>query len=121
MHFCQVARADSQRALQWTGLLSGSAGPAWHCGGAPPVYANEHARRCVRGPVLGRSERFRGQQRASGSRHEFRLKNKLLSPDATTISLCLTLFPGQFLPGKGRRQSARYWTMMTSSSTRSSG
>ena len=37
---------------------------------------------------------FEGEQQAlGGKRHRFRFKNKLLSLDSTTISLCLTMFP----------------------------
>ncbi len=48
------------------------------------------------------SARFRKQQALGGKKHKFRFKNKLLSLDATTISLCLTLFPwAKFRRAKG--------------------
>jgi len=37
--------------------------------------------------------RFRDQQMLGVRQHKFRFKNKLLSLDSTTISLCLTMFP----------------------------
>jgi len=48
------------------------------------------------------SARFREQQALGGKRHKFRFKNKLLSLDSTTISLCLTMFPwAKFRRAKG--------------------
>jgi hypothetical protein len=48
------------------------------------------------------SARFREQQALGGRKHKFRFKNKLLSLDSTTISLCLTLFPwAKFRRAKG--------------------
>ncbi len=42
------------------------------------------------------------QQALGGKKHKFRFKNKLLSLDSTTISLCLTLFPwAKFRRAKG--------------------
>jgi hypothetical protein len=38
-------------------------------------------------------ERFREQQSLGTRKRKFRFKNKLLSLDSTTVSLCLTLFP----------------------------
>jgi hypothetical protein len=46
--------------------------------------------------------RFRDQQGLGTRKHKFRFKNKLLSLDSTTISLCLTLFPwAKFRRAKG--------------------
>jgi hypothetical protein len=46
--------------------------------------------------------RFREQQGLGSRKHPFRFKNKLLSLDSTTISLCLTMFPwAQFRRAKG--------------------
>ena len=46
--------------------------------------------------------RFREQQGLGSRKHRFRFKNKLLSLDSTTISLCLTMFPwAQFRRAKG--------------------
>ncbi len=46
--------------------------------------------------------RFRDQQALGGRNHKFRFRNKLLSLDSTTISLCLTLFPwAEFRRAKG--------------------
>ncbi len=48
------------------------------------------------------SARFRDQQMLGGKKHKFRFKNKLLSLDSTTISLCLTMFPwARFRRAKG--------------------
>ena len=48
------------------------------------------------------SESFRAQGRLGTRRHKFRFKNKLLSLDSTTISLCLTMFPwAEFRRAKG--------------------
>jgi hypothetical protein len=47
-------------------------------------------------------ERFRAQQSLGARKRQFRFKNKLLSLDSTTVSLCLTLFPwAQFRRTKG--------------------
>ena len=46
--------------------------------------------------------RFREQQGLGTRKHKFRFKNKLLSLDSTTISLCLSLFPwAKFRRAKG--------------------
>src|SRR6185436_6869448 len=48
------------------------------------------------------SARFREQQALGAKKHKFRFKNKLLSLDSTTISLCLTMFPwAKFRRAKG--------------------
>jgi hypothetical protein len=47
-------------------------------------------------------QRFRDEQGLGPRKKKFRFKNKLLSLDATTISLCLTLFPwAKFRRAKG--------------------
>lgn len=38
-------------------------------------------------------QRFRNEERIGGRHAKFRFKNKLLSLDSTTVSLCLSLFP----------------------------
>jgi len=48
------------------------------------------------------AERFRAQGHLGSRKHKFRFKNKLLSLDSTTISLCLNLFPwAEFRRAKG--------------------
>ena len=48
------------------------------------------------------ADRFRAQGRLGARQHKFRFKNKLLSLDSTTISLCLSLFPwAKFRRAKG--------------------
>ena len=56
------------------------------------IHANT-VRRSVRGFVLTALSRVREQQGLGTRQHKFRFKNKLLSLDSTTISLCLSLFP----------------------------
>ena len=53
------------------------------------------------GEIFG-LEHFRSQGHLGSRRHKFRFKNKLLSLDSTTISLCLSLFPwAEFRTAKG--------------------
>jgi hypothetical protein len=47
-------------------------------------------------------KRFRSQGKLGGKQHKFRFKNKLLTLDSTTISLCLSVFPwAKFRRAKG--------------------
>ncbi|MGV6996427.1 hypothetical protein ACUZ9P_11100 [Desulfovibrio sp. QI0430] len=46
---------------------------------------------------------MRGQCAAKAPKHKFRFKSKLFSLDATTIKLCLSLFPG---PRSARKRAA---------------
>ncbi len=107
MLFCQLGRADSLREI--CNGLGCCLGRLVHLGirQAPRrstlSYANEH-RPAALFEDLFRSAlaRFRDQQALGGRRHKFRFKNKLLSLDSTTISLCLTLFPwAKFRRAKG--------------------
>ncbi len=104
MLFCQLAQAKSLREI--SGGLSCCLGKLHHLGmkEAPNKstlsYANAHR------PW----EMFRDLfyqtlalcREAGPGRHKFRFKNKLLSLDSTTISLCLSLFPwAEFRQTKG--------------------
>jgi hypothetical protein len=66
-------------------------------------YANAHRPAALYEDMFwSMLERFRVQGRIDGPAHTFRFKNKLLSLDSTTISLCLELFPwAQFRRAKG--------------------
>jgi hypothetical protein len=67
-------------------------------------YANEHRPAALFEELFWVAlARFREQQQALGGRkHKFRFKNKLLSLDSTTISLCLPMFPwARFRRAKG--------------------
>ena len=71
---------------------------------APPCpYANEHRPAALFEELFwATAARFREQQALGGRKHKFRFKNKLLSLDSTTISLCLTMFPwAKFRRAKG--------------------
>ena len=107
MLFCQVARTDSLRDI--CNGLACCLGKLTHLGVAKAPkrstlsYANEHRPdelfEDLFWAVLGR---FRGQGALGAKRHTFRFKNKLLSLDSTTISLCLSVFPwAQFRRAKG--------------------
>jgi hypothetical protein len=107
MLFCQLARADSLRQI--CNGLAGCLGKLNHLGiertpnKSSLSYANAHR------PAAIFEELFwtmLGQFRADGKlgirHHKFRFKNKLLSFDSTTISLCLTVFPwAKFRRAKG--------------------
>src|ERR1019366_8840335 len=56
-------------------------------------YANEHRAAALFEDLFSTSlNRFREQQGMGARKAKFRFKNKLLSLDSTTISLCLDLF-----------------------------
>ena len=107
MLFCHVARADSLREI--CGGLSCCLGKLAHLGmGRAPKrstlsYANEHRPAALYENLFWTAlERFRGQGRLSGGKTGFRFRNKLLSLDSTTVSLCLNLFPwARFRRAKG--------------------
>jgi len=107
MLFCHLARADSLREI--CGGLSCCLGKLAHLGmGRAPKrstlsYANEHRPAALYEDLFWTAtERFRGQGRLGGGRTGFRFKNKLLSLDSTTVSLCLNLFPwAKFRRAKG--------------------
>ena len=104
MLFCQVAQAKSLREI--SGGLACSMGKLRHLGVsvAPNKstlsYANKN-----RSWKLFRDlfyDTFDFCRKASPGKHKFRFKNKLLSLDATTIPLCLNLFPwAEFRHKKG--------------------
>jgi hypothetical protein len=107
MLFCQLGRADSLREI--CNGLSCCLGRLVHVGiSKAPCrstlsYANQHRPAALFEELFWTaSARFREQQALGGRKHKFRFKNKLLSLDSTTISLCLTLFPwAKFRRAKG--------------------
>jgi uncharacterized protein DUF4372/DDE family transposase len=107
MLFCQLGRADSLREI--CNGLSCCLGRLVHLGIAKAPcrstlsYANEHRPAALFEDLFWTAlARFREQQGLGSRKHKFRFKNKLLSLDSTTISLCLTLFPwARFRRAKG--------------------
>jgi hypothetical protein len=107
MTFCQLAHADSLREI--CNGLACSEGKLLHLGitQAPNKstlsYANEHRPASLFEELFYTSlNRFRDQQDMGARKAKFRFKNKLLSLDSTTISLCLDLFPwAKFRRAKG--------------------
>jgi len=98
MLFCQLGRADSLREI--CNGLGCCLGRLVHVGIAKAPcrstlsYANEHRPAALFENLFFTAlARFREQQGLGTRKHKFRFKNKLLSLDSTTISLCLTLFP----------------------------
>lgn len=107
MLFCQLAHADSLREI--CNGLACCLGKLVHLGiGAAPnksslSYANKHRPAKLYEElfytVLGR---FREERGLGLRKRKFRFKNKLLSLDSTTISLCLEMFPwAKFRRAKG--------------------
>jgi len=107
MLFCQLARADSLREI--CNGLSCCLGKLVHLGvnTAPNKstlsYANEHRPAALFEDLFWSAlERFRAQGGLGARKAQFRFKNKLLSLDSTTITLCLSLFPwAKFRRAKG--------------------
>jgi len=107
MEFCQLAHADSLREI--CNGLACSEGKLVHLGilNAPNKstlsYANEHRPATLYEDLFYTVlNRFREQQGLGARKSKFRFKNKLLSLDSTTISLCLQLFPwAKFRRAKG--------------------
>jgi hypothetical protein len=107
MVFCQLGRADSLREI--CNGLGCCLGKLVHVGilKAPKrstlSYANEHRPAALFEDLFWTAlARFRDQQALGARSHKFRFKNKLLSLDSTTISLCLALFPwAKFRRAKG--------------------
>jgi len=107
MMFCQLAHADSLREI-CNGLACGE-GKLVHLGitNAPNKstlsYANEHRPAALFQDLFYTAlNRFRAQAGLGARKGKFRFKNKLLSLDSTTISLCLELFPwAKFRRAKG--------------------
>ena len=107
MPFCQLAHADSLREI--CNGLACSEGKLVHLGvlTAPNKstlsYANEHRPAALFEDLFYTAlNRFRDQQGLGTRKAKFRFKNKLMSLDSTTISLCLDLFPwAKFRQAKG--------------------
>ena len=107
MLFCQLAHADSLREI--CNGLACCQGKLVHLGipNAPNKstlsYANEHRPAALFEDLFYTSlNRLRDQQGLGARKAKFRFKNKLLSLDSTTISLCLDLFPwAKFRRAKG--------------------
>ena len=107
MLFCQLAHADSLREI--CNGLACCLGKLIHLGiQHGPSKSNLSYANARRPAALFEAlfwtmaERFRAQGHLGSRRHKFRFKNKLLSLDSTTISLCLNLFPwAEFRRAKG--------------------
>jgi len=98
MLFCQLSRTDSLREI--CNGLSCCLGKLIHLGiDRAPLrstlsYANQHRPAALFEDLFWTTlGRFRQQQLLGSRSTRFRFKNKLLSLDSTTISLCLNLFP----------------------------
>jgi hypothetical protein len=107
MLFCQLAHADSLREI--CNGLSCCLGKLIHLGiGKAPnkstlSYANEHRPAALYEDLFYTAlQRFRDEQGLGRRKAKFRFKNKLLSLDSTTITLCCNLFPwAKFRKAKG--------------------
>jgi hypothetical protein len=107
MLFCQVARADSLREI--CNGLACCLGKLTHLGvsNAPKkstlAYANEHRSDALFEDLFWSTlDRFRRQGAFGPKKLPFRFKNKPLSLDSTTISLCPGVFPwARFRRAKG--------------------
>lgn len=107
MLFCHLAGADSLREI--VNGLKCCNGKLVHLGvkNPPPrstlAYANSHRpAELFEKLFLGLSEHFRSISPMGCRKKKFRFKNKLMSFDSTTISLCLSLFPwAKFRTAKG--------------------
>lgn len=107
MLFCHLAGADSLREV--CNGLACCVGKLVHLGvermpnKSTLAYANRHRSAALYEDLLWAAlDRFRSSGRLGPGRHRFRFKNKLLSLDSTTVSLCLGLFPwASFRRAKG--------------------
>jgi hypothetical protein len=107
MLFCQMAHADSLREI--CNGLACCLGKLVHLGiDRKPTksnlsYANAHRPAAMFEDLFwSMTARFRADGHLGGRQHKFRFRNKLLSLDSTTISLCLKLFPwAEFRRAKG--------------------
>jgi hypothetical protein len=107
MLFCQLAHADSLREI--CNGLGCCLGKLVHLGIAKAPkkstlsYANEHRPAKLYEDLFYTAlKRFRDGEGLGPRKQKFRFKNKLLSLDSTTISLCLELFPwAKFRKAKG--------------------
>ena len=98
MLFCQLAKATSLREI--CNGLSCCLGKLTHLGvkkspnKSTLSYANKNRSSNFFQDLFWTSlHRFRGQGNLNCRKAKFRFKNKLLSLDSSTISLCLSLFP----------------------------
>jgi hypothetical protein len=107
MLFCHLARADSLREI--CNGLACCLGKLVHLGISKPpskstlAYANEHRPASLFEDLFWSAlSRFRQRGELKCRKKRFRFRNKLLSLDSTTISLCLSLFPwAKFRRAKG--------------------
>jgi hypothetical protein len=107
MLFCQLAHADSLREI--CNGLACCLGKLMHLGidVAPSKstlsYANKHRPAKLYEDLFYTAlARFRDEKGLGLRKQKFRFKNKLLSLDSTTISLCLEMFPwAKFRQAKG--------------------
>ena len=107
MLFCQLAHADSLRKI--CNGLACCVGKLVHLGidVAPSKstlsYANKHRpAKLFEDLFYTALARFRDEKGLGSRKRKFRFKNKLLSLDSTTISLCLEMFPwARFRQAKG--------------------
>lgn len=107
MLFCHLAHADSLREI--CGGLACCQGKLRHLGiGTAPnkstlSYANKNRPAALYEDLFWTMlQRFRNSGSLGNRKRNFRFKNKLLSLDSTTISLCLNLFPwAQYRRAKG--------------------
>lgn len=107
MLFCHMAHADSLREI--CGGLACCIGKLRHLGitKAPNKstlsYANQNRPAALYEELFWTMlHRFRTSGGLGNRKRKFRFKNKLVSLDSTTISLCLSLFPwAQFRRAKG--------------------
>ena len=107
MLFCQLAHADSLREI--CNGLACCLGKLVHLGidVAPSKstlsYANRHRPAKLYEELFYTAlARFREEKGLGNRKQKFRFKNKLLSLDSTTISLCLEMFPwAKFRQAKG--------------------
>lgn len=107
MMFCHLAHADSLREI--CGGLACCLGKLRHLGisrspkKSTLSYANEHRPANLYEDLFwALMARFRAAGAMGCRKKRFRFKNKLLSFDSTTISLCLSLFPwASFRRAKG--------------------
>ena len=107
MLFCQLGSADSLREI--CNGLACCLGKLVHLGiGMAPnkstlSYANEHRPAALYEDLFYTAlGRFRDEKGLGSRKQKFRFKNKLLSLDSTTITLCLEMFPwAKFRRAKG--------------------
>jgi len=107
MLFCQLAHADSLREI--CNGLACCLGKLVHVGinrkptKSTLAYANAHRPAAIVEDLFWlMTKRFRADGRLGPRKHKFRFKNKLLSLDSTTISLCLNIFDwAEFRRAKG--------------------